>query len=149
MKIEKVIRQKEFRNEQERAWINMVYTYNRLTDHINQVFKQFNLTNQQYNVLRILRGRQDHTACCSEVKEVMLDKNPDLTRLCDRLVTKGLIRREFNEQNRREVGLSITEEGLELLERIQPELEKHNRFLYNLSDEEARQLSSLLDKLRT
>ncbi|HYH56979.1 MAG TPA: MarR family transcriptional regulator, partial [Anseongella sp.] len=103
---------------------------------------------QQYNVLRILRGKKGETACCAEVKEVMLDKNPDLTRLCDRLVGKGLIKREVNESNRREVGLSITKEGLGLLERIQPELEKSNRFLYNLSESEAGQLSALLDKLR-
>src|SRR3546814_7335648 len=109
----------------------MVYTYNRLTDRINQVFKNFQITNQQFNVLRILRGRQGQVACCSDVKEVMLDKNPDLTRLCDRLVTKGLIKREFNQFNRREVGLSITREGLELLERIQTELEKNNRSLFN------------------
>ncbi|HEY9561851.1 MAG TPA: MarR family transcriptional regulator [Anseongella sp.] len=148
MKIEEIIRQKEFRNEQERAWISMVYTYNRLTDRINQVFKNFQITNQQFNVLRILRGRQGQVACCSDVKEVMLDKNPDLTRLCDRLVTKGLIKREFNQFNRREVGLSITREGLELLERIQPELEKNHRSLFNLSDEESQQLCQLLEKLR-
>src|SRR3546814_3949801 len=92
-----LIPEKELSNEQERAWISMVYTYNRLTDRINQVFKNFQITNQQFNVLRILRGRQGQVACCSDVKEVMLDKNPDLTRLCDRLVTKGLIKREFNQ----------------------------------------------------
>ncbi|QEC51151.1 DNA-binding MarR family transcriptional regulator [Anseongella ginsenosidimutans] len=148
MKIEDIIRQKEFRNEQERAWINMVYTFNRLTDRITMVLKQFGITQQQYNVLRILRGRKGEVSCCSDVKEVMLDKNPDLTRLCDRLVAKGLIKRELNELNRREVGLSITAEGLALLEQIQPELEKHNSFLYNLSAKEAAQLSLLLDKLR-
>src|SRR3546814_6963658 len=114
----------------------MVYTYNRLTDRINQVFKNFQITNQQFNVLRILRGRQGQVACCSDVKEVMLDKNPDLTRLCDRLVTKRLIKRDFNQFNRRELGLSITREGLELLERMQPELDKNHRSLFNLSDEE-------------
>lgn len=148
MKINEIIRQKQFRDEQERAWINLVYTFNHLTDRINKVFRQFDITNQQYNVLRILRGRKDQVSCCSDVKEVMLDKNPDLTRLCDRLVVKGLIKREPNEFNRREVGLSITADGLALLEKIQPEMEKHNRFLYNLTEEEATRLSLLIDKLR-
>lgn len=148
MKIEELIRQKKFGSEQERAWINMIYTFNRLTDRVSQVFKQFGITQQQYNVLRILKGRNGEMACCAEVKEVMLDKNPDLTRLCDRLVTKGLIKREVNENNRREVGLCITKQGLDLLEEISPQLEKHNRFMDNLSDKEADELSALLDKLR-
>lgn len=149
MKIEEAIKQKEFNTVQEKAWINMLYTFNQLTDRSNQVFKQFGLTKQQYNVLRILRGRSDKMTCCAEVKEVMLDKNPDLTRLCDRLLAKNLIKREINENNRREIGLAITEEGLKLLDKIQPELDKHSRFLDNLSDNEATQFSDLLDKLRS
>lgn len=148
MKIEDIIRQKEFRNEQERAWINMIYTFNRLTDRINSALRQFNISGPQYNVLRILKGRNGQSACCAEVKRVMLDKSPDLTRLCDRLVAKGLIKREVNAANRREVGLSITREGLALLEEIQPEIDKQASFLDNLSETEAAQLSLLLDKLR-
>src|SRR5690606_34034541 len=98
-----------------------------------QVFKQFDITHQQYNVLRILRGRKGEPACCGEVKEVMLDKNPDITRLSDRLITKGFIERSTNPQNRREVQLSITEEGLKLLEKVDPELEKNSGFMFNLS----------------
>lgn len=148
MKIEDAIKQQNFESPQAKAWMNFLYTHSRLTDQINQVFKQFNITHQQYNVLRILRGRKGEPATCGEVKDVMLDKNPDLTRLSDRLVSKGLIQRSVNEQNRREVQLKITEKGLTLLERIYPELKKRNQFLYNLSDSEADQLSFLLEKLR-
>lgn len=149
MKLEEIIRQKEFSSERARAWINMVYTFNRLNDRINSMLRQFNISSQQYNVLRILRGRQGQLSCCSDVKQVMLDKNPDLTRLCDRLVAKGLISRDVNPENRREVGLSITAEGLALLEEIQPRLDEQSRFLHNISEEEAVQLSRLLDKLRS
>lgn len=148
MKIEEAIKQKKFESPQAKAWMNIIYTYNHLMDRINQVFKKHGLTQQQFNVLRILRGRNNQPATCGEVKEVMLDKNPDLTRLSDRLVAKGLIKRAVNENNRREVELSIAKEGLRLLEKIDPELNEHNHFLYNLSDVEAEQLSGLLDKLR-
>lgn len=148
MKIEDAIKQKTFESPQVRAWMDLVYTYNHSTDRINRVFKQFEITQQQFNVLRILRGRCGEPASCGEVKDVMLYKNPDLTRLSDRLVKKGLIRRTVNEQNRREIELTITEKGLELLDKIDPEIKKNNRFLYNLSDTEAQQLSLLLEKLR-
>lgn len=148
MKIEDAIKQKTFESPQVRAWMDLVYTYNHSTDRINRVFKQFEITQQQFNVLRILRGRCGEPASCGEVKDVMLYKNPDLTRLSDRLVKKGLIRRTVNEQNRREIELTITEKGLELLDEIDPEIKKNNRFLYNLSDTEAQQLSLLLEKLR-
>lgn len=148
MKIEDAIKQKTFESPQVRAWMDLVYTYNHSTDRINRVFKQFEITQQQFNVLRILRGRCGEPASCGEVKDVMLYKNPDLTRLSDRLVKKGLIRRTVNEQNRREIELTITEKGLELLDKIDPEIKKNNRFLYNLSDTEAQQLSLFLEKLR-
>ncbi|WP_234572758.1 MarR family winged helix-turn-helix transcriptional regulator [Rhodohalobacter sp. 614A] len=148
MKIEDAIQQRNFDSPQAKAWMNMIYTYNQLTDQVNQAFKQFEITSQQYNVLRILRGRKGKPACCGEVKEVMLDKNPDLTRLSDRLIKKGLIERSVNELNRREVQLTITQQGLDLLDSMEPILKRHNQFLKNLSDAEADQLSSLLEKLR-
>jgi DNA-binding MarR family transcriptional regulator len=148
MKIEKAVKQQNFESPQIKAWMNVIYTYNQLTDKVNQAFKQFEITSQQYNVLRILRGRKGEPACCGEVKEVMLDKNPDLTRLSDRLIKKDLIERSVNEQNRRQVQLTITQKGLDLLNKMDPVLKEHNQFLMNLSDSEAEQLSNLMDKLR-
>ena len=148
MKIEEEIKQKKFDSPQAKAWINLIYTSNRLADSSNNIFKEFDLTSQQYNVLRILKGRLPHNASCSSVKEVMLDKNPDLTRLCDRLITKGLIIRETDDQNRRQVNLKITEQGIELLDKIKPLIKENNKRLENLSDAEAELLSDLLDKFR-
>lgn len=147
MKFEKAVKQREFENPQVKAWLNLVYTYNHSMDRVKQIFKGFGITHQQYNVLRILRGRKGKPATCGEVKEVMLDKNPDLTRLGDRLTRKGLIERSVNPKNRREIELLITRKGLNLLEEIDPVIKKNNHFLFNLSDKEAEQLSSLLDKL--
>jgi DNA-binding MarR family transcriptional regulator len=148
MKIEEALRQKKFNTPQEKAWVNLIFSSNYLIDISNNIFKQFDLTSQQYNVLRILKGRHPDNASCSSVKEVMLDKNPDLTRLCDRLVTKGLIVRDTDDNNRRQVNLRITEAGIALLDKIKPCITEHNHSLKNLSDEEAETLSNLLDKMR-
>ena len=125
-----------------------MFTYHFLMDRSRQVFKRFGITQQQYNVLRILKGRKNEPATCGEVKRVMLDKNPDLSRLGDRLVLKGLVTREVNEDNRREVMLSITKKGLVLLDAIHSPLKETVRIEGALTDQEAEQLSDLLDKLR-
>ena len=103
---------------------------------------------QQYNVLRILKGQYPEFVPVGDVKAVMLDKNPDLTRLCDRLEEKGLIERNTNPCNRRQVLLRIAQPGLDLLDRSEPMLYEQAKKLQNLSDEEAETLSNLLDKLR-
>jgi len=148
MKINDSIKQVEFENPQTKAWVNLMFTYHQMMDKTRQVFKQFGLTQQQYNVLRILKGKNNEPATCGEVKRVMLDKNPDLSRLCDRLVAKGLIYRETNETNRREVELTITDNGLDLLHAISVPLKETTQLHNSLTDQEAEQLSDLLDKLR-
>lgn len=148
MKIHDSIKQAQFENPQTKAWVNLMFTYHFMMDRSRQVFKQFGVTQQQYNVLRILKGKKNQPATCGEVKQVMLDKNPDLTRLGDRLVAKGLVNREVNENNRREVALTITAKGLTLLEAIKAPLKETIKLEKALSDQEAEQLSDLLDKLR-
>lgn len=148
MKIEEVISQKKFESVQQKAWMNLVYTYNYISDLMNDSFKEFDITPQQYNVLKILWEKSPDPASCSAVKEGMPDKNPDLTRLCDRLVVKGLIQREMNEENRRQVVLRITDGGMSLLKKMEPVLKRSTKVLHNLSDKEAEKLSELLDKLR-
>jgi DNA-binding MarR family transcriptional regulator len=117
-------------------------------DQSAEIFKAFDITSQQFNVLRILNGQCSKALPVGEVKAVLLDKNPDMTRLCDRLVQKGLIQREFNCQNRREVLLQITPAGLNLLEAIEPVMQEAAKAWDNLTPEEAETLSDLLDKLR-
>lgn len=148
MDIGKAIKQKKFESPQQKAMINILFTYNWIIDKASVVFKDFDITLQQYNVLRILRGRHQQAVCVGDIKEVMLDKNPDLTRLCDRLVSKELIEREMNPDNRRQVLVKITEKGLELLKTIEPVMKKQTSFLSNLDDKNAEKLSDLLDKLR-
>jgi DNA-binding MarR family transcriptional regulator len=128
--------------------INLMYTYHWQMERSMEIFKPFDMTSQQYNVLRILKGRHPEAIPVGEVKAVLLDKNPDMTRLCDRLVQKGLIQRDFNCHNRREVLLQITPTGLELLLQLEPVMKEASKEWDNLTPEEAETLSDLLDKLR-
>src|SRR5690606_6175614 len=122
MKLHDSIKQTEFKNPQTQAWVNLMFTYHHMTDRIRQVFKQFDITQQQYNVLRILRGKKNQPATYSKVKQVMLDKNPDLSRLSDRVLAKGLIPREVKPNNRWKLELTITQKGLQLIALIMPPL---------------------------
>lgn len=147
MKIEEEIKTK-FESARHKAGVNIIYTSNWLDDKMNDVFKRFDVTSQQYNVLRILKGKYPDALCAGEIKAVMLDKNPDLTRLSDRLQAKGLIEREFNEANRRQVLIKITSKGMDLIKEIGPAVKQQSQTFNNLSDAEANLLSDLLDKLR-
>lgn len=149
MKIEDAIKQKKkFDLPVQKAMVNIIYTYHWLMDKQSEVFKKEDITLQQYNVLRILKGRYPDAACVGDIKEVMLDKNPDLTRLCDRLVKKNLIVREFNSTNRRQVLIKITKQGLQLIKDLDPDLKKLAQNNFFLHDKEADKLSDLLDKMR-
>ncbi|WP_373548649.1 MarR family winged helix-turn-helix transcriptional regulator [Haliscomenobacter sp.] len=148
MKIEELIKQTKFVSPLQKAVLNLIYTYNWHVDQAEALFKPLGITMQQFNVLRILRGKYPEFVQVGDVKVVMLDKNPDLTRLCDRLQEKGLIERETNACNRRQVLLRIAKPGLELLEKVDPMMLQHAKKYDNLSDEEAELLSDLLDKLR-
>ena len=101
MKIEDAIKQKKFDSPLHKATLNLMYTANWLHGEFRDLFKAFDITHQQYNVLRILRGKYPECVNPTEIKEVMLDKNPDITRLCDRLLTMGLINRAIDKMNRR------------------------------------------------
>jgi DNA-binding MarR family transcriptional regulator len=148
MNIENEIHQKRFVSSGQKAIVNILYTYHWLMKRMNEVFAKYNLTHQQFNVLKILKGQSPLAIPVGEVKEVMLDKSPDLTRLCDRLVNKKLIERVSNEQNRRQVLIRIKDEGIQLLEEIDNQMLTISSEWQKLSDEEFLQLSELLDKLR-
>jgi DNA-binding MarR family transcriptional regulator len=146
--IEEALQQSRFHSPTQKAMLNILYTYHWYVEHTQQVFQEFDLTLQQFNVLRILRGRHPEWVTMSAVKDVMLDKNPDLTRLCDRLQTRGYLERETNPANRRQVRARLTPTGLELLGRVGPKIGQAAKAWSHLTDDEARQLSDLLDKMR-
>lgn len=148
MKFEDEIKQKKFATTGQKAFLNVVFTANFLQAAVRENLKPFGLTLQQYNVLRILRGRHPKCANPSEIKEVMLDKNPDLTRLCDRMVINGWISRDIDKDNRRKMMISITKDGLNLLKEMDEYMDVAQQKMNFLSDKENLQLSDLLDKMR-
>lgn len=149
MRIEDEIQQSKFSNPRTKALINIIYTAYRINDSIAEVLKQFDLTQAQFNILRILRGKHGQPATCGDIKQVMMDKNPDVTRICDKLISKSLINRQFNSNNRRQVLLSITPDGIELLAKIDPMMEQKMMSFDSLKDMELEQLSDFLDSLRS
>lgn len=148
MKLEVAIKQKRFESPQIKAMLNIMYTANWLMGEFRDVYKPFGITPQQYNVLRILRGKHPESVNPSEIKEVMLDKNPDITRLCDRLLAMGLIGRSIDNDNRRKMNIVITEQGLHMLSQIQPILTERQTQILHRSDINFDLLSDLLDELR-
>lgn len=148
MALEDEIQQSTFKNPVHKAVINIMFTSNWLTNRMRPLFKQYGITEQQYYVLRILRGRHPELCAARDIKMVMLDKTPDLTRLLDRLVKKGWVSRVVCKENRRKLDILITGDGLELLSAMDPEMKVNSEELETLSPEEAEMLSHLLDKLR-
>ena len=108
----------------------------------------FGITPQQYNVLRILKGKFPGYCSADEIKEVMIDNSPDLTRLIDRMMEKGYVTREVCEENRRKLEIGITEKGLKLISNMEPELQALGKQLSRISSAEANELSRILDKMR-
>lgn len=148
MRIEEEIKQSSFRSEYQKASINLIYSANWLLNKHREFLRKFNITQQQYNVLRILRGQYPNAISTSEIKERMLDKNSDASRIVDRLETRLLIRKKTCKEDKRLVDVTITEQGLKLLEETDTYILELDKIVSGLTLEEARDLNRLLDKMR-
>jgi DNA-binding MarR family transcriptional regulator len=148
VKLEEAIKQKKFDSPLHKATINLMYTANWLHGEFRDLFKSFDITHQQYNVLRILRGRYPECVNPTEIKEVMLDKNPDITRLCDRLLLMGLIDRAIDKTNRRKMKIIITEKGMNLLLEIEPVMKSRMNELFSSVKVDYEAFNEMLDALR-
>ncbi len=137
--------QSSFKNAKVKALLNIIYTANWIQGQQNAFFKPFGISPQQYNVLRILRGAGEAISV-QTIKDRMLERSPNATRMMDKLCAKDLIERVACPSDRRVVHIEITKQGLELLTQIDGDL-KHD-YLKNLSVQEAEILSDLLDKIR-
>jgi DNA-binding MarR family transcriptional regulator len=148
MSLENDIQQSEFRSESQKAILNILFTCYFIQDQMNTLFKKYDITRQQYNVLRILRGQYPGHASVNLVRDRMLDKMSDASRIVERLRLKDLVTRKSAEKDKRAVEVTITEAGLKLLDEMQDSVDEFERLLDNLSEEETRQLNGLLDKIR-
>lgn len=147
MALEKEINQRKFRNEYQKSAINIIYTYNWLTEKINKVFDEWGITSQQFNILRILRGAGKPLSTL-QIRQRMLDKMSDTSRIVDRLVKKGLVKKTICKSDRRLVDVTIAEKGKKLLEKIDAYDEQMDKIMMNLAEPDAKALNGLLDKLR-
>ena len=148
MSLSKDIQQKEFRSEYQKAILNIMYTHNFVVAEMSEVFKPFDVTRQQYNVLRILRGQYPNPASINLIKDRMLDKMSDTSRIVERLRLKGLITRTEAMKDKRLAEIKISEAGMQLLEKMESPVVRFEEMLHTLSVQETRQLNALLDKIR-
>ena len=148
MGIDKDIQQAKFRNIYQKAGINLIYTLGWLKDRTRPIFESEDITPQQFNILRILRGSYPQPLSTLQIRERMLEKMSDTSRIVDRLITKGLVKKLTCKTDRRLVDVVISDKGKKLLERLDARQDEMDGVLQNLTEKEAATLSDLLDKIR-
>jgi len=150
MRIEEIIKSSVAMDTSKKVILNLMYTQNVIADKFNVILKPYDLSSEQYNVLRILRGQKGCPANMCLIQERMIAKNSNTTRLIDKLLIKELVLRDVCPENRRKIEVQITQKGIDLLNELDPKVLEHEKvFSENLSSEEIEQLNSLLEKYRT
>ena len=148
MGIENDIKQASFKNPHQKAAINMIYTLSWIRDKTKAFFDAEDITPQQFNILRILRGSFPSPLSTLQIRERMLEKMSDTSRIVDRLIAKGLVKKLTCKNDRRLVDVIISDKGKKLLERLDAKQDEMDNVLGNLSEKDANVLSDLLDKIR-
>ena len=149
MKIEDEIKSSVPLNISKKIILNVLYTQNVVNEKFNEILKPYDLSGEQYNVLRILRGQKGNPANMCLIQERMVAKTSNTTRLVDKLLLKNLVTRNVCPDNRRKIEVAITQKGLDILSELDPKVIEHeNYFSENLSTEELEQLNALLEKYR-
>lgn len=150
MKIEDALKSTVDYSKSTSAILNVLYTQNVISDSFNEIIKRYDISGEQYNVLRILRGQKGYPANMCIIQERMLAKTSNTTRLVDKLLLKDLVTRNVCPENRRKIEVLITQKGLDLLTELDPKVREHEQsFAKNLNIEELEQLNTLLEKYRT
>lgn len=149
MGIEKDIHQEKFTSAKQKAMLNVMFTYGWVVERIRDFLATEDITHQQYNILRILRGSHPQPLSTLQIRERMLDKMSDTSRIVDRLIVKGLVKKGTCEKDKRLVDVNITEKGQKLLKKLDAHSDHMEGIMANLSEKDAEMLSSLLDRLRT
>lgn len=148
MSLENDISQSKFRNDYQKGVINLIYTYNWMNEQIKSVFDKEKITGQQFNILRILRGAKKPLSTL-QIRQRMLDKMSDTSRIVDRLIIKGLVKKNICPNDKRLVDITITDKGSKLLDKMDQYEDEMDRVLGSLTDAEVKTLNTLLDKIRS
>lgn len=149
MKIEEITKTNATIGLSKKAVLNIIYTQNDITERLIEILKPYDLSNEQYNVLRILRGQKGKPTNMCVIQERMLAKTSNTTRLVDKLLLKELVTRKVCNENRRKIEVLITEKGLSILSELDPKvIDYENNIVANLTSDELEQLNDLLEKIR-
>ena len=148
MKLEDEIKQKNFKSEIHKLAVNIIYTHSWFNSFQEKLLGKNNITTQQYNILRILRGQYPNPATINLLKERMLDKMSDASRLVERLRVKELVKRKNCEQDRRRAEVIITQKGLDVLKELEDLEEEVSEIFSNISEVEAKTVNDIMDKMR-
>ena len=149
MKIEEIIKTVSTVSIEKKILLNILYTQNVISEKFNEILKPYDLSTEQFNVLRILRGQKGQPANMCVIQERMIAKTSNTTRLVDKLLAKNLVTREVCPDNRRKMEVSITQKGLDLLSTLDPLVIEHEKsFGSNLTESELQELNVLLEKIR-
>jgi len=145
--IEKLIVQKKFKSSYQKNMISLFYTVNLLSDYQQKLFKDSKITRQQYNALRILKGQYPESSTVGLIKERLIDKNSDASRMVDRLCRLEFVERLESKTDKRAVDVRITKKGLKLLDKLSDKVENFESPLRVLSKKESEILNTTLDKI--
>lgn len=148
MGIEQDIHQNTFKDARQKAMINLLFTYGWAIERIKNLLATEDITHQQFNILRILRGAHPEPLSTLQIRERMLDKMSDTSRIVDRLILKELVKKTTCPKDKRLVDVIITDKGQKLLKKLDAQSSTMNEVMDNLTENEAGQLSDLLDKMR-
>ncbi len=149
MKIEDVLKLTTPIDDSKKIIMNIIYTQNVITEKFNEILKPYDISSEQFNVLRILRGQKGNPTNMCVIQERMLAKTSNTTRLVDKLLLKELVTRKVCPENRRKIEVTITSKGLDLLNELDPKVKAHeDSFSNNLDEEEKTHLNQLLEKFR-
>lgn len=146
--IEEEIKQRKFQSEHQKAMVNLLFTSGWLYNQNVAFLKQFGISPEQYNVLRILRGSNPKPMMLADITTRMIDKASNATRLVEKLRLKGFVDRQICENNRRQVDIQITDKGMQLLAKVDANQEYWMKTLKTITAAEAKELNRILDKLR-
>ncbi|HTM98326.1 MAG TPA: MarR family transcriptional regulator [Pedobacter sp.] len=148
MELKEEVKSSKFENVFQQALVNIFFTYHWSNQNVKEALSPYNITQQQFNVLRILRGQHPNPCTINLLRSRIIDKLSDVSRIVERLVQKGYIQKNVNALDKRALDIVISKKGLALLQKLDKEIDFSAFIRPNLSEQEAEQLNFLLDKYR-
>ncbi|OJW77863.1 MAG: hypothetical protein BGO69_00105 [Bacteroidetes bacterium 46-16] len=148
MKLEDVLKTTRFNDEKHKAGLNILYTAYWMKSNFSTVLKETGISSEQFNVMRILKGKHPEQMCVKDIASRMIEKNSNVPRIVDKLVLKKLVKRSTSKQDKRETIMALTEKGLQTLDKANKIMDEISANIIGISNEEAKLLNELIEKMR-